>query len=316
MMEVAEGGIVDPDIREFVRVVNADYERRMAGRDLSMAQRRAIAEDVRAPWRAGGPAMARTEEMRVGSSDVLVRIHWPDKATPLPVLVYLHGGGWTTFSINTHDRLMREYAARAGCAVVGVDYSLSPEVRYPVALEEIEEVLDWLARDGIALGLDPSRAAIGGDSAGANLALASMMRARNRGTLQSRGMLLNYGAFGREHRPSHDRFGGDGYMLTPEEMDWFWTNYLGEDALDDPLATPVHGSFADLPPAFLCIAECDILADENREVAAKLETAGSKVEAKIYRGATHSFLEAMSISDLASGALDDAARWLRGIFAQ
>lgn len=302
---------IDPEIRRFAKRLQADYARHFAGAELDMPQRREVAEQVRAPWREGGPAMAATEERRVGPSGVRVRIHRPTLDTPLPVLIYIHGGGWTTFSLDTHDRLMREYAHRACCAVVGIDYSLSPEARFPRALEEIAEVLAWLREDGASCGLDTASVAIGGDSAGANLSLASMVRARDNDEPVVQGMLLNYGAFDETPRESHARYGGEEYMLTPDEMDWFWRNYRGEDRSIDPLARPLHAKLEGLPPAFLCIAECDILADENREMARLLMQAGVEVSAEVYRGATHSFLEAVSISSLADRALNDASAWLR-----
>lgn len=305
------GDDIDPDVREFVRRVSQRYAEVLGDGEVDLSSQRAAAEVVRAPWREGGPVMAATEERLVGLSKVRVRIHRPAAGGMLPALVYLHGGGWTTFSLDTHDRLMREYAGRAGCAVVGIDYSLSPEARFPRALEEIGEVLGWLMSDGTEAGLDSTRIAIGGDSAGANLSIASMIRARDRGEPLTRGMVLNYGAFDEEVRGSHARYSNANYMLEAAEMAGFWRNYRGEDRSDDPLARPLLADLTGLPPAFLCIAECDILADENHEMARRLELAGVPVVAKVYRGATHSFLEAVSISALADQALQDSADWLR-----
>ncbi|QNA87157.1 alpha/beta hydrolase [Sphingomonas sp. So64.6b] len=255
--------------------------------------------------------MAATETLTAGSAGVTVRIHRPTNDQGLPVLVYLHGGGWVLFSLDSHDRLMREYAARSGCAVVGVDYSRSPEVRFPTALDEIGAVCAWLRRHGAAHGLDSARIAIGGDSAGGNLALSSAIRQRDSGTGLD-GLLLNYGAFDTARRDSHSRYDGDGFMLTCDEMIDFWDNYLGTvpGAAEHPLARPMLAELAGLPPAFLCIAECDILADENRAMATRLREAGVAVDERIYRGASHSFLEAVDISALADRAIEDGAAWL------
>ena len=126
------------------------------------------------------------------------------------------------------------------------------------------------------------------------------------------GLLLNYGAFDRRERLSHQRYDGDEYMLTRAEMAAFWDAYLGgADEKDARYAQPLRLDADGLPPTFMCIAACDILADENREMAAKLRASGRRVTEKVYEGATHSFLEAVSISPLASRALDDAARWLK-----
>ena len=305
-------GEVDPDIRAFLARTSADYARLSHGEDLDLARRRTVAARVREPWARGGPAMAATDTLVVGPRDTRIRIHRPTDAGPLPALIYLHGGGWTLFSIDTHDRLMREYAARSGCAVVGIDYSLSPEARFPVALDEAEAVWAWLGAQGAAHGLDAERLALGGDSAGANLALSTALRLRD-ARKGAAALLLNYGAFDTVERASHARFDGDAFMLTSAEMAGFWENYLGPDgtAHDHPLARPILADLHGLPPTFLCIAECDILADENLFMADRLRDAGVAVTATVYRGATHSFLEAVEISALADRALDDSARWLR-----
>lgn len=303
---------VDPDIRTFHRETSAAYAALSATGYADVAMRRDVAEKVRLPWRTGGPLMARTQDLRVGRDEVPIRIHRPTGDERLPVLVYLHGGGWVLFSLDTHDRLMREYAARAGCAVVGIDYSLAPETHFPRPLDDIGQVLDWLRAEGMAHGLDAGRAAIGGDSAGANLSLATALRLRDAGRDDVKALLLNYGAFDNQLRASHERYDGDAYMLTTAEMMDFWSDYLG-GPIDtaDPLARPLLADLHDLPPAFLCIAECDILADENHEMARRLAEAGNAGRAETYAGATHSFLEAMRISPLARRALDDAAGWLK-----
>ncbi|TWT22315.1 alpha/beta hydrolase [Luteimonas marina] len=303
---------VDPQVRLFLQRMSTGYAAYPQMASASLPEARRIAEAVRAQWVAGGPEMAAREELRVGALHTRVRILRPSAQAMLPALVYLHGGGWTLFSIDTHDRLMREYAARAGVAVVAVDYSLSPEARFPQALEETVEVIDWLRAHGAAHGIDASRLAVGGDSAGANLAVASQLRLRDLGRAPVAAMLLNYGAYSDRTSPSWARYDGPAYMLEADEMHRFWDNYLRDDGdRDDPLAMPLLADLRGLPPAFLAIAECDILVDGNREMAAALHEAGVPVQARTYAGATHSFLEAMSISDLADRALDEASDWLR-----
>lgn len=303
---------VDPEVREFLRRMFAASAALGAGPHLSLPERRALAEKQRAPWVEGGPAMASTQELRVGPSATRIRIHRPSDDPALPVLVYLHGGGWTLFSIDTHDRLMREYAGRAGCAVVGVDYSLAPEHLFPRALDDVAEVLAWLAQEGAGHGLDASRFALGGDSAGANLSLSSAIRARDAGLPPPRALLLNYGAFDGAASPSFERYGDpDRYMLTGPEMDDFWLTYLGPHGSDDVLARPLHADLAGLPPTWLCVAQCDVLLDENVALAERLAAAGVPAELRVYEGATHSFLEAVAISGLAARALAEASAWLR-----
>jgi len=302
---------LDPDIRHFVTALNEGYGRYPNFGTLPLGDRRAIAEQVRARWSAGGPRMWRSIDTPIAGRRG--RIHIPFESPALGAMLYLHGGGWTMFSIDTHDRLMREYAARAGIIVVGIDYSLSPEAKFPAALNEVVEAMRWLQRAGAAQGIDPKRLAVGGDSAGANLALAAALELREGGGPPLRGMLFNYGAFGPEPTPSFKLYDGPRYMLTVEEMGYFWANYTREPAdLHNPLAAPALADVRGLPAAYFCIAECDILSDGNRAMAERLVAAGVPTEEQVYEGATHSFLEAISISALADRALDAAARWLGG----
>lgn len=310
-LSAVQDDMADPDIRRFVDAINAAYAEHGAPAGASMATRRQVAERVRKPWREDGPIMATSHEMDMGG--VRLRLHRPVADEKLPVMLYIHGGGWMLFSIDTHDRLMREYAARAGIAVLGIDYSLSPESKFPVALEECAAALDWIEAQADALNLDAGRALIGGDSAGANLSVATCLLQRQRGRPLPIAMLLNYGAFAPERTPSYARFGDD-YSLEADEMDAFWAAYVdGPEQLADPLVAPLRADLTDLPPAFLAIAECDILADCNDSFARKLEAAGVPTHAVTYRGATHSFLEAVSIAPLADRAFDEQSAWIRDI---
>ena len=309
-LSAVQDDIADADIRRFVDAVNAAYVEHAAPAGASMAVRREVAERVRRPWREGGPIMAETREMDMDG--VRLRLHRPVADAKLPVMLYIHGGGWTLFSIDTHDRLMREYAARAGVAVLGIDYSLSPESKFPVALEQCAAALDWIVAEAGALNLDAKRVLIGGDSAGANLSVATCLLQRQRGHPLPTAMLLNYGAFAPERTPSYSRFGAGDYSLESDEMDAFWAAYVdGPEQLANPLVAPLRADLAGLPPAFLAIAECDILADCNDAFARKLEEAGVPARAVTYAGATHSFLEAVSIAPLASRAIDEQAAWIR-----
>ncbi|RAK51581.1 alpha/beta hydrolase [Phenylobacterium deserti] len=317
-----DGADLDPDIRRFMDITAAAYAEHPALDGLPLPEARQVFEAVRTRWRTGGPVMAATLDDRwpTRHGQVRVRVHRPTEAGPgpAPALVYLHGGGWTIFSIDTHDRLMREYAARAGVVVVGVDYALSPEARFPVALEQVLDVVDALRRDGASVGVDPERLAIGGDSAGGNLSLAAALALRDGGAGEVlSGLLLNYPVLDRHVAAADgDRFGGPAYMLSVDEMETFWANYLSrpQDA-DDPLANPARAELAGLPPVFLTIAECDVLAGQGHAAAARLVAAGVPVEARVYAGASHSFLEAVSIAPLAERALAEGAAWLRARLA-
>ncbi len=170
---------VDRDVRIFVDTLNAGYARFPGFGELPLAERRAVAEEIRAPWRRGGPVMTRTIDTEIHG--VRARIHVPAEGEPLPAMLYMHGGGWTMFSIETHDRLMREYAARAGMVVVGLDYSLSPETKFPTAIDEIVGTLSWLRQHAAEIGILPDPIALGGDSAGGKLCVAESLKQRDTG---------------------------------------------------------------------------------------------------------------------------------------
>ena len=306
---------LDPGVQRFVAEVTSAFARFPPLDTVSHGEARRIAEIVREPWRQGGPRMYATREYSVPAAGTRLRIRVYDPGPPglKPALIYLHGGGWTLFSIDTHDRVMREYAARAGITVVGVDYSLSPENKFPQALGETVAVVDWLCAEAAGIGVDGSRLAIGGDSAGGNLAMAACLSLRDAGRAgQIGGMLLNYGGFDVECSETAVReFGGDDNMLNYAEVRLFWGNYLrGPDDAENPLACPLRARLGGLPPAFLTIPECDILSEQNLLMASRLRAAGVAVETGFYRGATHSFLEAVSVSELADRALADGSRWL------
>lgn len=316
----ANGNDLDPDVRRFIRTVTASVARFPEFNSAPFPQVRRWAEEVRAPWVQGGPAMQERLDLQAPTRHgaVRVRIHRPERGE-LPGLVYLHGGGWTLFSIDTHDRVMREYAARAGCCVIGVDYALSPEHRYPVALEQVVDVVNWLVERGREFGIDAGRLAIGGDSAGANLSVATCLVRRDRqATPPLRGMVLNYGAFvSHSSAEACRRYGGPEYMLGCEEMGLYWRNYMRSAAdAEDPLVCPLLASLAGLPPAFLAIAECDVLAEQNIEMARRLREAGVAAQNVVYPGASHSFIEAMSLAAVSNQALEDAAGWLRQAFGR
>ena len=305
---------VDHDLRQCQNMMQEAYARLPVFDPTSVDDLRRATAVVRAPWTVGGPAMRRTEEKRVGDCSTRIRIYYPNDSQILPALLYIHGGGWTIFSLDTHDRLMREYAARAQIVVIGVDYSLSPEAKYPTTIDEVVSVIRWLRdQNTAALGIDVQRIAIGGDSAGANLSVATNLRLRASKEPVLTAQLLNYGSYDRP-RPessSYVRYNGPKYRLTLDEVHFFRKNYVRDERdFDDPLVCPLHADLHGLPPSFLAIAECDILADENRAMAKALRIANVEVEERIYRGATHSFLEAVQIAAISDRALDDAACWL------
>jgi acetyl esterase len=312
--EGTPGNGLDPEIHQFVSHMSRGWAQHPPLDRVSVPEARRIAEQVRSRWTRGGPSMAKTAEMKVPfqAGAVRIRVHDSRGDEPAPALVYLHGGGWTIFSIDTHDRLMREYAARAGIVVVGVDYSLSPEARFPRAIEETVAVIRWLRQHGAELNVDPARIALGGDSAGAAMTIAACVKLRDENEPDAvKAMLLNYGAYDAScSNESYRRYGQGGYMWGPGEMAAFWRNYLGDTPMTDPLACPIHADVRGLPPAYSAIPDCDVMYEESIAMAEKLRRAGVPSHVAIYAGATHSFLEAVSIARISDRAFADASRWL------
>lgn len=309
---------LDPEIKRFIDDVISKGRELTAGRELSWPERRRICELTRAPWTRGGPQIAETRNIVAATSvgPVRLRIHDPAPGQSKPTFVFMHGGGWSLFSLDTHDRVMREFAHRGEMAVVGVDYALSPEARYPTALNQVVAVVHWLHEQGAAHGLDAQRIGIGGDSAGGNLSMGTVLRLRDAGHGNLVKAVLNmYGGSTPDCSPaSRQRYGTEDDMLTANEVDTFWDNYIGHVAdRRDPYAAPAFATLQGLPPVFLVIAECDILAEQNLLLAGRLLEAGVHVQAKVYPGAPHSFIEAVAISRLANEAIDDGVAFLRSV---
>jgi acetyl esterase/lipase/predicted FMN-binding regulatory protein PaiB len=310
---------IDPEIATFIDSVIAEGRRLTAGRVLDWPAQREIVEQVRRPWCEGGPVPARTEEIFADTrhGPVRLRIHDPAPGAAKPTLGFLHGGGWALFSMDTHDRVMRELAGRSGMAVVGIDYALSPEARYPIALDQVVDVVRWLQAHGAAHGLDARRLALGGDSAGGNLTTGAVLKLRDLGEGDRIGAVLNYYAgYSPDCSPhSRRRYGTDEDMLTAVEVDTFWDHYISRPAdRNDPYTHGLLAELEGLPPFFIGVGECDVLTEQNLAMAGKLLASGVDVEVKLYRGAPHSFIEAASVSSVARQALEDGAAFLRRTF--
>ncbi|MEX0853773.1 MAG: alpha/beta hydrolase [Bauldia sp.] len=298
---------LDPGIARFV-------DHMMSGANpgcIPIAELRSGAAARRKPLNAGGPVMAETRDLLVPAEDIpaAVRLHMPATPPSGRVIVYVHGGGWTIGSIETHDRVMREHAAATGAVVAGVGYALAPEAPYPAALMQVVAVVRWLAAGGVP---ELAEVVVAGDSAGANLALAACLYLRDCGGPLPRAALLAYGAFDPAlDSPSCHAYGDAGLILGADRMRMFWKCYLGErPEAADAYAAPARADLAGLPPVHLVIAEHDILRDENLGLAARLADAGNPAEHRVYPGTTHAFLEAVGMAEPSRRAIDDQAAWL------
>ncbi len=227
--------------------------------------------------------------------DVRVRIvRPPDAAGPLPVILYMHGGGWVLGNADTHDRLVRELAVGTGAAVVFVEYDRSPEARYPVAIEQGYATAQWVVREGAANQLDRDRMAVAGDSVGGNMAAALALMANERGDVRFVQQSMYYPVTDAAmDTGSYEQF-AEGYFLTAKGMAWFWDAYLPDvDRRSEHFASPLRArdeQLAGLPPAFIIVDEADVLRDEGEAYAARLRAAGNAVTTVRYDGITHDFM--------------------------
>lgn len=231
----------------------------------------------------------------------------------LPVLVYFHGGGWVIGDLDTHDTLCRELANGSGCAVVAVDYRMGPEHRFPAAVDDCIAATRWLRREAAALGLDPKRIAVGGDSAGGNLAAVVSIAAREAGDLPLAFQLLIYPATDmRRTAPSHTT-NGEGYLLTRDTIGYFHDHYIDDARHDlDWRASPLlHADLSKLPPALVLTAGYDPLRDEGLDYAAQLTKAGNRVTYVCFERQIHGFITMGRVLDEANAAVSMCAAELR-----
>jgi acetyl esterase len=257
----------------------------------------------------------------VDGGEISIRILRPQNGmSTLPIVMYFHGGGWVLGDKNTHDRLIREIANGANAAVVFVNYTPSPEARYPFAIEEAYAATKWVAENGPALRMDPTRLAVVGDSVGGNMAAAVTMLAKERGGPKIIFQLLFYPVTDANFEtPSYQQY-ADGPWLTREGMKWFWDNYAPDiHTRAEPAASPLRASIRQLrglPPALVITDENDVLRDEGEAYARRLMQAGVPVLATRYLGTIHDFvmLNAITATPAPRAAIAQANDALRKAF--
>jgi acetyl esterase len=280
-------------------------------RELFLAAREVLAPDP--------PPVAEIRELsapRPTGATIPLRLYrgaLTSRGEILPALVYFHGGGWVIGDLDTHDSLCRHLANAARCIVVAVDYRLAPEHKFPAAVEDCFDAASWIAREAAALGIDRERLAVGGDSAGGNLAAVVSLIARDRGAPKLRCQALLYPAVecGMTHA-SYDRF-AEGYLLTRPTMKWFYEQYLREPAdVDDWRASPLRATdLSGVAPALVLTAGNDVLCDEGQAYARRLQEAGVAVQSRRFPDQIHGFLTMGKIIEAAQPALEEIAAALR-----
>ena len=284
----------------------------------TVAQARAFMESMRGLHGPQAPLPVVRDTAIPGMAGTIpARFYRPVADGVLPLLVYFHGGGWVIGSLDTHDDVCRDLAAQAGCAVLSVDYRLAPEHRFPAAAEDCFTATRWAAQNAAGLAIDPRRLAVGGDSAGGNLAAVTALMARDQGGPALRFQLLVYPVTcGRMDSPSiHEN--ADGYLLTRDAMVWFWDHYAPAPAdREQPYAAPLRAAdLSGLPPALVITAEFDPLRDEGEAYARRLQASGVPTTLHRYDGQIHGFLTMGALIDQGHAALAESAAALRAALA-
>jgi acetyl esterase len=240
------------------------------------------------------PQVGRVEDRAIPgpAGEIPVRIYWPRSGQRVGLVVYYHGGGWVLGDLETHDATCRHLANASDCIVVAVDYRLAPEHKFPAAVEDCYAAALWAAENAASLGVDAARVAVAGDSAGGNLAAVVSLLGKQRGGPPLAHQALIYPVTDFDfQRPSYQE-NAEGYLLTRQAMEWFWRQYLNDDAEGaDPLASPLRApDLRGLPPATVITAEYDPLRDEGEVYAERLAQAGVPTTCVRYLGQIHGFI--------------------------
>jgi len=307
---------IDPQVQVFLKELEQLHTPPF--NKLTPEQARAIAKASAATLEPPQP-VARIENHHVFGHGGLIpiRIYVPEGPAPLPVFVYYHGGGWVLGDIDTHESLCTAIANAAGCLVVSVDYRLAPEHKFPAAVDDAYAAARWVADNAASFGGDPDRMAVGGDSAGGNLAAVVALMARDRRMFQPVFQVLIYPVTDHNFNTPSYTENAEGYLLSREDMRWFWDHYLAhvEDG-DHPYASPLRArDLSRLPPALVITAEYDPLRDEGEAYATRLRHAGVAVTLSRYQGLIHAFIRHTERFDKARAAIREVADALKRAFA-
>ena len=305
---------LDPNLQQLLEQMSAAGGPKL--HEVSPEEARAFFDNMQLP--APEVPLASVEDLRIPGpeGEIPVRIYKPAPG-PLPALVYFHGGGWVIGSLETHDATCRQLADKAGCAVVSVEYRLAPEHRYPAAAEDCYAAIGWVVEQGASLGIDSTRLAVGGDSAGGNLTAVVAQMARDRQGPELAFQLLIYPVTDADfERPSYAD-NAEGYLLETAAMKWFWDHYVPDPARRrEAYCAPLRAEdLAGLPPALVITAEFDPLRDEGEAYAERLKAAGVDTALTRYEGMIHGFFAMSVLVEGAREAVDQAASKLREALA-
>ncbi|WP_180960360.1 alpha/beta hydrolase [Neobacillus cucumis] len=268
---------------------------------------------------AGVPEeVGKVEDRKIPGPDgeIPVRIYTPDGEGSFPALVYYHGGGWVIGNLDTVEVPCRMLANRANCVVISVDYRLAPEHKFPAAAEDSYAAAKWVVENAASIQIDPNRIAVGGDSAGGNLAAVVAQMARDKKEISLAYQMLIYPVTNHSYATESYTENADGYLLTKDSMIWFWNHYLrNEEDGKNPYASPLQANdLSGLPPALVLTGEFDPLRDEGEAYAERLKDAGVQVEATRYDGMIHGYFWMPGALDQGKKAIEQAANALKQVF--
>ena len=287
---------------------------------MPAAQARAVHDAAAGLLDVPPPQLARVDALQIPTRDgaqIAARLYAPQakgEGAPLPALMYFHGGGFTVGNLATHDVLCRVLSEQSGAAVISVAYRLAPEHRFPTAVNDSWDALDWLVREAANLGLDGQRLAVGGDSAGGTLAAVAAIHARDIGLKLALQVLFYPGTCAHQSTPSHTKF-ANGPLLNEALIDWFFAQYIDENDREDWRFAPLDSGDVDgVAPAWIGLAEIDPLVDEGVAYADKLRMAGVPVDLEIYRGVVHAMMTMSRAVPEARQAQAAAAKAMREAF--
>jgi acetyl esterase len=303
-----------PQVRDLLSQIAASGAKPYHQLSVEEARRAFAARALLPPSTA---AVAKIEDRAIPGpdrNDVGVRLYTPPGTGPFPLLVYFHGGGWVVGTLDTHDSVCRELCGGASLVVMSVDYRLAPEHRFPAAVHDGLAATRWAAANAASLDADPGRVAVGGDSAGGNLAAAIALHCRDAGGPRLAAQLLVYPAVRMDGAVTPSMIdNGVGYGLQRADMEWFCAHYLpSPEAGRDPLASPLlAASLANLPPALVQTCEFDPLRDEGEDYARALRAAGVDVTLTRYEGSIHAAWGLFTVLEPGRRMIDEAVGWLR-----
>lgn len=307
---------LDPQAQQFIE--QAAAENLPATHQVPPEEARRLFRARCARFDSPPEAVGRIEDRRVPGpgGELAIRIYTPRGQGPFPALVYFHGGGWVVGDLDSHQSSCCFLANATPCVVVAVDYRLAPENKFPAAAEDCYAAARWIADNARAIHVAPGRIAVGGDSAGGNLAAAVSLMARDRGEFALIFQLLIYPVIDFTfHTPSYDE-NGTGYLLTKEMCVYFWEQYLqSESDGNNPYASPIRAeSLAGLPPAFVLTAQYDPLRDEGLAYAQRLKEAGVPVLSRNYDGMIHGFWGMGAVLDQTQRVRQEVSEALHSVF--